>query len=712
LDALKRINAKFVLGVLFFLLAAAAFARGVNDPSVTVITPLENPQGRQITINWHDVQNPQQYQYILYRANRSDRSFIPLQMVSPMESRFLDDNLPLPLSNFFYFVTHENMSRLSNGVKITDEEIEAQLRTIPGYTGSSPGGVIVIQSDGAYPYGSYNNQPASKQPAVRPLNDGISFSLIMFANQIVSQSPMIPLDPVGRQEILHLLDESYMRRETVGTALYYAEHTALASLSKLVSANALPNNLESINMITFTDGLDTSSTDVSLKSPDTNNFAGSQSAAYRNFVSQQIKSRRVAGKKIDAWAIGVPGRDIMNATEFQTTLDAIASSRENVSYLNNVSQVESQLLNIADKIKVSTKRSHLTFNTPAYSVGTNVRLTFDNSRYADDSMQYIEGRVSYSNGDYSLIGLHGEGIIIGNGPVVTGKRSGAAVEYTITLDGEYGEGIMQWYKAANVGSYEWQQNSEFQQSKISDFTSTRKSAVVYLILDCSSSLNEIEINRVRQAAIMFIEKLYNLVGKFDDPNVAYQNDVRFPTRTMQTVPWQPEQWQQEQWTEPAPRVQQLPRQQLPRQQVPYVYVPPQYADDYSTMQTAPSPSYQYAPPPYYSNTRSTNTTTYTLEAMPVPNLRLPRKTVLRDAPYSGLWVQIGSFKELNFAQDLWRKLFMNGCNDAEIFSRPLNGVMYFRVKVGPYQDRSTVELARNILINSGLGFDDCYIVQQ
>jgi cell division protein FtsN len=638
-----------------------------------------------------------------------------VRAVSPPENRILDETVPEPHSNFFYFVTHEDLSRLSSGVKITDEEIDAQLRSIPGYTG----GPIQIQSDGSYPYGSYNNQPAggSDKTATQPLNVGISLSVILFANQVVSQTPMIPLDPSGRQELLQLLEQSYKRRETVGTALYYAEHTALAALANLVNTHALPGNLESVNMITFTDGLDTSSTDVSLKAPDSNSFAGKQSAAYRNFVSQQIRSRRIAGKKIDSWAVGVPGRDIVNSVEFQTTLDAIASSQENVSYLNNISQVEAQLLNIADNIKVSTARSHLTFTTPAYSVGTNVRITFDNS-YADGSLQYIEGRVAQSNGVYSLVGLHSEGIGIMNTQTVTGKRTGSGIEYTITLDGEYGSRVMQWFKATNVGTFEWQQNSEFKFSKINDFTSTRKSAVVYLILDCSSSLNENEIHRVRQAAIMFIEKLYNLVGKFDDPGVTYQHDMRASTQT--TQPLIQQQWQQVQEPMLPESARVLPLHSAyaaPRQQQtmpPAVtFVPPQYSDNsFSTIQTAPSMPSDIGDAPYYSWTQSTGTTTYTFEAMPVPNLNLPRKTVLMDSPYSGLWIQVGSFTELNFAQDLWRRLYMNGCNDAEIFSKEvINGVL-FRVKVGPYQDRSTAELARNILINSGLGFNDSFIVRQ
>jgi cell division protein FtsN len=91
---------------------------------------------------------------------------------------------------------------------------------------------------------------------------------------------------------------------------------------------------------------------------------------------------------------------------------------------------------------------------------------------------------------------------------------------------------------------------------------------------------------------------------------------------------------------------------------------------------------------------------------------LPPKRALSNAPYSGYWVQVGSYTDIKFAQDCWRKLYLSGCADAEIFSKELDGEMRFRVKVGPYQDKPTADFAREILRHVDPDYKDSFVVQQ
>jgi hypothetical protein len=540
-------------------------------------------------------------------------------------------------------------------------------------------------------------------------NEGIYFGLVLFDNKVRSEPTLIPLDPTGRQELLERLSVSYVPSTANGTALYYAQHTALSYLNNLESAKALPSNLESVNIITFTDGLDTSSTDVSFKALDTNNFAGGQTASYRNYISQQMKAKRIGGKKIDGWAIGIQGRDIINNADFAQTLDAVSSSPDNIVFLNDVSQMEYQLLDLSEKLHIFTPRNRLTWTAPAYSVGTTVRLTFDNVDSADSSKRYIEGRVVYGNNEYSISNVRAEGVSLASTGSVVGIRGDSGIEYTLTLDGEFDtNSVMQWYKLNSLSGEDWIINSEFKVSRLSDFTSNRKSAIIYLVLDCSSSLTNVEIDRIRNAIIMFIDKLYNSADNLSPngiasrsavlpvPQTAYQAPQPVP-QTMQPVPQALPQAPPQSVPQTVPQAPpQAPPFSLPPQQAPQTFRPYEYA---------PSQRYTLAPP-------QSQQPAFSARQQTAGKLYLPPKTVNWNAPYSGFWVQAGAYSELRFAQNLWRKLLTNGCADAEIFGKEINRVMYYRVKIGPYQFREEAEAALLILNTSGLGFDDSFIVQQ
>jgi cell division protein FtsN len=729
---LTTLKKRAAAGILFFLVTFAVHARGGNDPSVTVTTPA--PDSRLVSINWMQVKNPQQTSYTLYRANRVDHSFTAVKAVSMMDHQVLDENLPPPLSNYFYFITHEGFEKLNQGVKITDAEIAAQLATIPA-------------EYGAYPYDGYSQQTGARNADalnnnVRPVNEGISLGLIIFNNKVVTESSLLPLDPAGRQELMERLNAAYIHSGANGTALYYAEHTALAALNRLDAAKILPSNLQSVNIITFTVGLDTSSTDVSLPPPDTNSFAGKQSAAYRAFINQQIKTKRIGNRRIDAWAIGVPGRDTVNSGEFQSTLGAISSSPENLFYINDASEVERSLLGIADTIKISAQRASLMFTTPAYSVGTTVRITFDKAYHPANSNQFIEGRIAYSDNNYTLTNLQAQGLPLATKGPITGRRGDAGIEYTIAVDDDFSENsIMQWYKLNSLAGDDWQQNSEFTTLKLNDYTSGRKSAAIYLVLDCSSTINEAGIATVRAAAMRFIDKLYNAGGGYElgsapalvlsqsnqnvIPRTGPSPQTRNPVITQSVPP-------SHHYPQPPSAVQWAQTQTPPPQAAQYtqIQVNPSAASQYTYIQTVPSATAQppvvvQPAPSAAAQWMQIQTVPQTLPAerkappLPVRNAApaylgsyLPPASADWSAPYSGFWVQVGSYTEISFAQDCWRKLYHAGCASTEIFSKDVDGLTRYRVKVGPYQNRQTAEAARDILRAFDADYRGSYVVEQ
>ncbi|MDR3301881.1 MAG: SPOR domain-containing protein [Spirochaetaceae bacterium] len=699
---------KTLFAMFFILVTFGVYARGTGDPSVSVTT--SGPDSRLVRINWTAGENTQGYSYGLYRANKAQRGYSLVQEITRNTEPVLDSNLEPPLTNYYYFTGHVARGQSlqpSKELHIDDAAFAAQMATIP----------TEIATPVAKP--SVQN--------VRLNNEGIYLGLVLFDNKIRSEPTLIPLDPTGRQELLERLSVSYVPSVANGTALYYAEHTALAYLTKLESAKALPSNLESVNIITFTDGLDTSSTDVSFKPLDTNNFAGGQTAAYKNYISQQMKTKKIGGKKVDAWAIGIQGRDITNSADFNQTLDAVSSAQDNIVFLNNVAQIEYQLLDLSEKLQIFTPRNRLTWTAPAYSVGTTVRLTFDNAGYADNSWRYIEGRVVYGNNEYSISNLRAEGVSLANSGAIIGRRVDAGIEYTLTLDGEVDtNAVMQWYKLNSLAGDDWIMNSEFRVSRLSDFTSNRKSAIIYLVLDCSSSLTNAEIDRIRNAIVMFIDKLYNSADNLSSNSIVNRGAAHSaPQALPKTVPQAPP---FDLLPQPAPQVH-APYQGAPSQ--PYTQVQPQYVPPTQYVQPPQyiqppqqyiqppqqyiqppqqyvQPPQQYVQPPPFVAQQQPPVATQRAAA----RLYLPQKTVNWTSPYSGFWVQAGAYTDLRFAQNLWRKLFANGCADAEIFGKEINGIMYYRVKIGPYQFREEAEASLRVLKASGLGFDDSYSVQQ
>jgi cell division protein FtsN len=762
--------------VFLFLVTLSVYAKGSNDPSVTVTTSAQD--ARTINFDWSHVQSPYQNKYGLYRATISDNAFSLIQELSPGTLSVTDKKLKPPLNNYFYFVAHVSLNEPLFPIKerkITEEEIAYQIASANlGIAlieeGSRQNNDAQAQSDSSI----YNNTetPVAYDRPVKPsgVNDGIYFGLVVFSNKIEASPSLIPLDPTGRQELLERLNVSYTPSHANGTALYYAEHTALSNLVELDKRGMLPSNVESVNIITFTDGLDTSSTDTSFKSPAPDvNFAGKQSAAYRNYISQQIKTKRIAGKKIDAWGIGIPGRDVANSSDFSQTLEAVSSSVDHIAYLKNLTEIEDRLLDIADSLNIFTPVVKLTFSTPAYPVGTVVRITFDDAIYADGSAEYVEGRVSYENNSYSLNNLNSEGVKLASKASVKGRRTDNGIEYTVVLNNELPEiGLMQWHKQNAYSGSDWQTNSEFDMSKITDFTSSRKSAIIYLVLDCSSSLTATEINEIREAVSVFIDRLYNSASTSlnlstfarnnsspetrvsirasqlppDVPHIqmSQQNTLTVQPSSLQSdipqfvspqsivqadqavVVQQPPIYQAVQPQYQPPAYQQSPAyQQPPVYQQPPAYQQPPVQQQYSQQQYDLSQS-SYSQPPRYQSPQyvlpptsppsvTTGERTFipsVTQSTPAPST--PEKTVTWNESYSGFWVQVGAYSELRFAQNMWRTLYTKGCTYAEIFGKEIEGVMYYRVKVGPYQNRHDAEAALGVLRETGSS--DCFIVKQ
>ena len=289
-----------------------------------------------------------------------------------------------------------------------------------------------------------------------------------------------------------------------GTILYYAVDNALDMLSSF----RFNSSLSSVNLITFTDGLDQGSLMM--------NSNYTTEAAYLNALSGRILSMKVAGHPLTAYSLGMRGNDVSDKTMFTTNLRKLASSADKATEVSSIYDVESQLQEIADQIISVNTRKSISVRIPGPATGTTVRFVFD-GKSPESSSLYIEG--VFNMNDMSLTKIRYQGIKASSGSVVKGTRDGIFVTFKFTdlqladgsglLDTSY---IRQYNKAS--GSTTWQVNSEFSPDSNVQTTVTYSGCAIMLVLDCSRSLGS-DFSRMQGYVVDFINKIARNTADFE-----------------------------------------------------------------------------------------------------------------------------------------------------------------------------------------------------
>ena len=263
-----------------------------------------------------------------------------------------------------------------------------------------------------------------------------------------------------------------------GTLLYYGVDRALDVLEDYT----FPTNFVSVNLVTFTDGLDQGSLMM--------NGSYSTDEQYLNAVSNRIATTSIKGVPLTAYSLGLRGSDVTNYTLFQNNLNKLASSSDKAFEVSSMSAVRSKLQEISDQIISISNKQTISMRIPGQSNGTLVRFTFDGYS-AENSSLYIEGTFNLS--DRSLRNVSYHGIKAESGSFIKGKQDGIFVTYTFSgLQRTDGNGLIptsnirQYYKSESATT--WQVNSEFTPDNNTQTTIAHSGAVIMLVLDCSSSL--------------------------------------------------------------------------------------------------------------------------------------------------------------------------------------------------------------------------------
>jgi len=328
-----------------------------------------------------------------------------------------------------------------------------------------------------------------------PAKEGLYLGIVGFNSELYTM-PLGLLNQTTKNNFTGFVDGLAMQN---GTILYHAVNTGLNSLAKA----KIPENLINVSVVTFTDGLDQGSYVLS-----DNYNSGSE---YLAAVNGRINNDLIGGTNISAYSIGVRGSDVSDVESFRNNLRKLSSDPvHNVFEVNNMSEASEKFAEIAQQLYNQSTFYNVTLKLPAQEPNTRIRFTFDNMNDASASQCYIEGTYIRNEGKGQLIDLQYVGLESMTGANVTATSEGIfdvfAFRNLTDLNGiQMGtDYVKQWNWIEST--QQWQFNSEFTPSGNTEVVNEYKSAMIMLVLDCSSSLGSDFVN-MKTAANGFIETL-------------------------------------------------------------------------------------------------------------------------------------------------------------------------------------------------------------
>jgi hypothetical protein len=335
---------------------------------------------------------------------------------------------------------------------------------------------------------------------ITAFSDNVSYSYPYYSGEVKGKYRYTILDAFTTEGHIDYINGLQMGDATV---LYYAVDENLSYLQKC----KFPNNLSSVNIVTFTDGLNQGSR--ALDKQNGNHDYASSDESYVAEIHRKIETEKVQGLPVNAYAIGIRGKDVAGdaAAVFKDNLLKLSSSDANAIEVSNMDEVSVKFKEIAASLYKTSESTTLTIIIPMPSDNEKERFTFDDVTDATASQCYLEG--VYVNGAMTNITYVGCSSTSG-ARVVEKAAGGVKIQFTFeNFADESGQAIstqhmQQWHMSP--GQSTWTRNSEFRPEESTKTIEERKTAVVMLILDCSSSLGD-DFAKVKEAANDFIRTL-------------------------------------------------------------------------------------------------------------------------------------------------------------------------------------------------------------
>ena len=343
------------------------------------------------------------------------------------------------------------------------------------------------------------SNPASKE--------GIYLGVIGFNDQLYVREISL-LDGSTYQNFTNFIDNFTPGN---GTALFYADYTAL----KKMKAYPRPTKLKNVALVTFTDGLDNISTANNQYDPE----GYGSTSAYRNALHNKIMNEPIHGINVSAYSIGLKGSDVTDEAQFMETLRNLASSDNNVFQVANMDEAMERFSAIASSLYSISTSVNLGVNVPGgYDEGQKLRFTFDNVSAAAQSTCFIEATYRRtSNGSRTLDNVIYYGLAQGKTTIASSSSQGAYYKFLFEglayLDGnpisQTDLGNIKLWKQTSTGA--WDKETEFNPASSTTVTEDKNSALIVLVLDCTTSLGS-DFANMQRSAKQFIRTLANVNG--------------------------------------------------------------------------------------------------------------------------------------------------------------------------------------------------------
>ena len=350
-------------------------------------------------------------------------------------------------------------------------------------------------------------------PQIHTVDTGMYMGITGF-NQTLYTKPIAFLDSASVPEFNDFISSLPTQ---AGRLLYYSMDNALTALS---TADC-PKNLQNVAVVTFTEGLDQGSLMMTDKYE--------TEAEYAAALKQRIDNVRVYGRQVKAYTVGLLNDNVLDENQFRNNLFALSSDSTKAMEVSNMAEVNTKFQSIADDLVRRNLSETLTLIFPGVGTGTRIRFTLDevNANTVNNSQVYIEGTFSLKT--RSLTDIVYEGLTCTTGDSVAATSvDGMFVTMVfdgIQLDSEeriVKKNIQEWYWVEDQNA--WEPSTEFSANELPDVERTYSSALVMLLLDCSSVLDD-NFEELQSAANSFIERMQNyntIPGMYAVNGVSFQ----------------------------------------------------------------------------------------------------------------------------------------------------------------------------------------------
>ena len=338
--------------------------------------------------------------------------------------------------------------------------------------------------------------------------EGIYLGIIGFNYQLNNPRPISYLTNSNMTEFQDVIEDFEMDD---GTALYFADYTALKMMHDYTP---VPPKLQTVALVTFTDGEDTSS-DGPTNDPENYNDPD----VYLNAIHNKIKNEGIHGLSVEAYSIGLRSGD--TGSDFKSKLEKLASSSDNAFEVSDMDEVQERFTKIAENLYSVFKTINIDFKVLGnYSDGTRMRFTFDIfcdhdenvcEKNGKNSNLYIDATYRRNGNERSFENFTYYGFSGNLTTVKCGERDPKGF-YPCKFDNLKYDNMDTEIKQIELwknDNSEWKHENEALKQEDSAVNESKSSALIMLVLDCTTSLGNSKFNKLKEAGKDFIETLVN-----------------------------------------------------------------------------------------------------------------------------------------------------------------------------------------------------------